>query len=402
MRSFPLLSTALLAWIDMGFAYPGMGQQLEELSKIDKRQLNNELIGDLLTLTDDELTPTGAEIKLILTNQVPPQHHNIAYEDPVPEKDTPACAQDTCCIWWYIAQEMAEAMVGNAPRCNKLARASARLGFHDAGSWSKSTGPTGGADGSIVFAHECEDRIENNGLQEVCAQMRIWYSKYQSYGVSMADLIQMGANVATVVCPNGPRIRSFVGRIDNPNPAPTGNLPEITHSVDHLLALFQDKTITPNQLVALVGAHTTAQQRFVDTTRAGDPLDRTPGVWDGGFYGEVVNPNSPPRVFKFPTDIALSTDPRTSSEWQNFVPRSPAWNGAYARAYVRVSLLGVYNINDLTECTKVLPFPNSSFFPIPDDVEMEDFLRGAPNQEASDALERGDLLPGFEAHHKTE
>ncbi|KAI9167938.1 Versatile peroxidase [Paramyrothecium foliicola] len=395
MRSFPLLSAALLAGIDAVMAYPGMGQQMDEIMRIKERQQTPELLGDLLTLSDSELTPTATEIKNILLNQAPGQHHNIAYETPVPAKDTQACAEDTCCIWKYIADEMAASMVGSALRCNNLARASVRLGFHDAGAWSKSTGPYGGADGSIVLARECEDRIDNNGLQGVCAQMRAWHGNWKKYGISMADLIQMAANVATVVCPNGPRVRTFVGRRDNANPAPTGLLPHVNDSVDKLLALFADKTISSFQLVALVGAHTTSQQRFVDQSRAGDPQDRTPGLWDLNFYGETRNPNSPARVFKFKSDLALASDPRTSRDWDLFVRPGPAWNGAYARAYVRVSLLGVPNINELVECTKVLPFPNANFFPTPDDVELDDFLNGPRNEEASDALMRGDLLPGF-------
>lgn len=323
-----LPAATLLAGVETTLAYPGMGDQLAGLHNLHERQLPTpELIGDLLTLSDDELTPLAADIKLILTNKAPGQDFNTKYESPVPAKGSEACAQDTCCIWKHIADEMAASMVGSALRCNNLARASVRLGFHDAGAWSKSTGPHGGADGSIVLARECEDRTDNNGLQAVCAQMRAWHQQWKPYGVSMADLIQMAANVATVVCPNGPRVRTFVGRIDNPNPAPTGLLPDVNDSVDKLLALFADKTITPNQLVALVGAHSTSQQRFVDQSRAGDPQDRTPGLWDLNFYPETRNASSPPRVFKFASDIALSKDPRTSPEWDNFIRPSPAWNG---------------------------------------------------------------------------
>ena len=73
----------------------------------------------------------------------------------------------------------------------------------------------------------------------------------------MADLIQMGATVATVTCPLGPRIRSFVGRKDNPIPSMDGLLPDVTASADSLIQLFEDKTIKPHGLAALVGAHTT-------------------------------------------------------------------------------------------------------------------------------------------------
>jgi hypothetical protein len=37
------------------------------------------------------------------------------------------------------------------------------------------------------------------------------------------------------------------------------------------------------------------------------------------------------------------------------------WNAAYSMAYVRLSLLGVNNINKLADCTKVLHNPSTSF-----------------------------------------
>ncbi|KAH7323218.1 ligninase H2 precursor [Stachybotrys elegans] len=396
MRSFPIAVTALLAAVDLVSAYPGMGQQMDELMSLKERQNTPELIGDLLTLADEELTPTGAAIKAILLNQAAGQDATSNVTLPVPPKGSAACAADTCCIWKHIADEMASAMVGSALRCNNLARAAIRLGFHDAGTWSKST-VGGGADGSAVLARECENRPSNNGLQNVCSQMRAWHQNYQVYGISMADLIQMGANVATVVCPLGPRVRTFVGRVDSSTPNPDGLLPGAFQSADELIAMFEDKTISPAALIALVGAHSTSQQRFVDQGRAGDPQDRTPGVWDVNFYDEIKSTSSPARVFKFQSDINLSVDPRTSGTWNAFMSPNGQrpWNGAYARAYVRLSLLGVNNINDLTECTKVLPPPITDGFPIPDEVEMGRFLQGPRNRQATDALLEGDLLPEF-------
>ena len=142
----------------------------------------------------------------------------------------------------------------------------------------------------------------------------------------MADLIQMGANIATVVCPLGPRIRSFVGRKDNPKAGPTGLLPEVTDSADKLINLFNAKTIDPHDLAALLGAHTTSQQHFVNTARDGDPQDSTPCVWDVAFYGETISSSSPPRVFKFASDVVLAKDPRVRDEWNEFINGQDHWN----------------------------------------------------------------------------
>lgn len=226
---------------------------------------------------------------------------------------------------------MVAAFKGPSGRCTNLARGAVRLGFHDAAGFSKATGPQGGADGSIILAAEEMTRVDNRGLEPIVAQTKAWYDKYKSYGVTAADLIQMGANVATVVCPLGPRVKSYVGRKDSSVAAPNGLLPNVNSSASVLIELFQNKTIEPNGLTSLLGAHTTSQQRFVDPARAGDPQDSTPGVWDVLYYNETINPNAPPRVFKFQSDINLAADPRTGTLFKFFADpahadRQQDWN----------------------------------------------------------------------------
>lgn len=325
------MAAAFLASINQVLAFPGMGEQLEGLHKLKARH-STELIGDLTSLSDSQLTSTGKTIKGLLQGQGSFEDLTSTY-NLIPSIDSDSCKQDKCCVWKHISNEMRESMVGDAGRCSNPARQAVRLGFHDAGTWSKSTG-RGGADGSIVLAGECESRSENHGLEEICAQMRIWYDKYKKYGISMADLIQWGATVGTVLCPLGPRVRSFVGRKDSGKAAPTGLMPDVNDNVDKLLSLFSDKTIDAGALVALVGAHTSSQQRFVDQSRFGDPQDSTPGVWDVLFYSETTDPNSPQRVFKFKSDVALSKDSRTKGAWTAFSGSNgqAAWNGVRSSA----------------------------------------------------------------------
>lgn len=209
---------------------------------------------------------------------------------------------------------MVSAFKEDSGLCTDAARGAIRLGFHDAAGWSKSTGPSGGADGSILLAEEEINRPINLGLQEIAATTKAWYDEYKEYGISAADLIQMGANVATVVCPLGPRTKTYVGRNDSSVPAP-GPLPDVNDSADNLIKLFQDKTIQPNGLTALLGAHSTAKQRFVDPARAGDPQDSTPGVWDMVYYNETINPNAPTRVspYRFSKKKSSHDDNRASN-----------------------------------------------------------------------------------------
>ncbi|KAL1645933.1 hypothetical protein SLS61_008044 [Didymella pomorum] len=363
-------------------AYPGMGDTMtamrREANKI-KRAESKQLIGDLRTLKDSQLTPVGKDIKAILLDQLDAESSVIDNSIPAGSLGSSACKADLCCVWKWISYEMTSKFNGTSGRCNKFARQAVRLGFHDAGVWSN-TSSYGGADGSILLSDEIS-RADNNGLAAIATQMQTWYKKYSPYGVGMADLIQMGANVATVVCPLGPRIRSFVGRKDNSRTGPTGLLPGHTDPADTLIKLFAAKTIDAHDLVALVGAHTTSQQHFVDTAREGDPQDSTPGIWDVKFYPETTG-SAAPRVLKFASDIALSRDPRSAGEWKEFSSPSNGqdhWNEDYAKAYTRLSLLGVNNINDLKECTKVLP-PRRNSYVAEDQPILDLWLQGQFDQ----------------------
>jgi hypothetical protein len=393
--TLPLAFAVCLLEAGAAVAYAGMDKTLEEIKRasIDSRQ-STSLIGDLKTLPAEKLTKTGRAIKAILEGSGVPQDLSQS-RIIVPPLNSPRCRSDTCCVWKYIADEMHEAMVGTAFRCNSVARQGIRLGFHDAGTWTTAQGNTGGADGSIILARECEERRENTALIPICAMIRSWHDKYQSFGVSYADLCQMAANVGAVSCPLGPRVRTYVGRKDSSTPAPTGTLPPPFGTADSLIAMFQDKTFTPAELVALLGAHTVSQQTTVDPARVGDPQDSTPGVWDTLYFRETADPNAPSRIFKFPSDVAIANDPRTKPTWDRFARLGLlAQHGdAYARAYVRMSLLGVPNINELTDCTWVLPSFISNFVN-PDQPLLDKFIDGDLDF-AAEPLHNGDEIPAL-------
>ncbi|TKW51818.1 Ligninase LG5 [Colletotrichum tanaceti] len=400
MHITSLLATSLaLAAVPGAMAYPGMGQQINEIKarSASISDGSNELLGDLISLKDRQLTAVGRDVKRILQGSGDPES-NDRYIFKVPDLASDRCKKDTCCVWRYVADDMYQFMAGKSGRCTGLARAAVRLGFHDAGTWSKATASQGGgADGSILLAPGEIDRFENRGLQAVAAKFIELHGKYISMGwsIGMGDFIQMGANVATVVCPLGPRIKTYVGRKDSAALAPGGLLPSPFQPADQLIELFRAKTIGPHGLVALLGAHTVSQQNFVNTTRAGDPQDSTPGVWDVLYYKETLSPNSPPRVFKFPSDVALSQHPETAKEFKEFAGRGGQnhWNEDYAREYIRLSLLGVDNINQLVECTKALPPKALGFRPL-DQFLLDKWLNSAGNKGAAkkvaEDLEKGD------------
>lgn len=139
----PLHAALSLALVATAVAYPGMEKLLSDLRH---RQYNssgdgagdgdghdpfdsNELIGDLLTLPQDQLSPVGLSVRnIILGNEGP--ESDATWEGEVPALGTAACEVDVCCVWQYIANEMTTAFRGASGRCTGLARGAIRLGFH--------------------------------------------------------------------------------------------------------------------------------------------------------------------------------------------------------------------------------------------------------------------------------
>jgi len=318
-----------------GVAHRGHTAKLLQRASTDPLEPDSfEMIGDLRTEfnsgTGGPKTNVGWAVWGILTGSAPGQSSN-EWQGGLASISSTKCKADTCCVWRHIALDMEKMFRGSSGRCTAEARAAVRLGFHDAGTWSKFTDDFGGADGSIILSGlsggEAElSRAENNGLQHIANVTMDWWNQYKSYGIHMADLIQMGANVATVVCPLGPRVRSFVGRPDSYRPAVNGLLPDVFAEADQLIQLFENKTIRVHGLTALVGAHSTSQQHFVNASRAGDPQDSTPGIWDVSFYSETTSTNTPIRVFRFPSDVKLSKHPLASTEWKEFANGQAHWN----------------------------------------------------------------------------
>lgn len=331
--------------VPAAIAWPGIAGLAKRIAQSDQPAPSEELIGDLKY---GATTPTGRLIAGIFQGQIEAQSSEAGYTAPGP-LGSAKCRKDVCCVWSHVSDELTKLFLGPTSRCNDNARAAIRLGFHDAGSWSKALAAQGqdfgGADGSIVLSQDEVNRIENKGLEEIISKTRKLGKKFN---VGYGDLIQFMAIHAVVTCPLGPRFRVFVGRKDSYTAAPTGLIPDVNAPADALLSLFEDKTISGLDLISLVGAHSTSRQFFVDLAKKGEPQDDTPGVWDIKFYNVTLEQDPPAGVFKFPSDVKLSTYPTLASSWRAFtdpVAGQLIWNGLYSRAYTRLSLLGVNNIN---------------------------------------------------------
>jgi manganese peroxidase len=305
-------STILVALsVASAVAYPSMDRVLHEIEarSSDIEERSPELLGDLI---GGIISAVGSTIKTILQGSSA-VGDRTTYTAPGP-LGSDACSKDTCCVWSYVAAELQQTFQ-DSNGCTDLARGAIRQGFHDAATWDKSS-TYGGADGSLLLSDELT-RIENRGLQPIGDQTKAWFAKYQQYGVGMADLIQTAALVATVSCPGGPRIRAFVGRKDNSQAGPRGKLPSPFQDAQSLIDLFAAKTFSASDLVALVGAHSTSKQSFVDPSRAGASQDSTPGVWDTKFYSETLTSDNKTTLV-FPSDRNLATYGQTSRQWKAF------------------------------------------------------------------------------------
>lgn len=255
----------------------------------------------------------------------------------------------TLSLGYDVSEELTRIFKAANGGCTDKARSAVRLGFHDAGTYD---GIAGGADGSILMSYGEESRLENRGLLDIRTTLRAVQAKF---GVGYADLVQYAHNHAAVTCPQGPRIRTFVGRLDAQAAGPENRLPDTRDSPEKIIDLFRAKGFSAADVVALVGAHTIAKQRFVDTSKAGSSSDHTPGRWDVASYNDTVTNPARTDIFLLPSDVALSRYWETESAWYGFIGNQDRWNGAYARSWVKMSLLGVKNSHNLVECTRTLP-----------------------------------------------
>ncbi|KAF2097578.1 heme peroxidase [Rhizodiscina lignyota] len=252
-------------------------------------------------------------------------------------------------VWNDVVTELHAAFLGSNGQCNDLARQAVRAGFHDCGTYRPSMGTSAGCDGSFILAKEYENS-ENKGLQQIGD---FYTGVLQKFKVGAGDLIQMGASTATVTCPLGPVVQTFVGRPDRKTANPTGILPSPFDPASKTIPLFEGYGLTSDDFVALLGAHTTSTQKFVDPQKAGAGQDTTPGTWDVKYYGQTLDKKAP---FTFESDKSVANNSQTSGTFKAFVNNQFGWNVAFAQAMTKLSLVGVPGgSSKLIDCTSALP-----------------------------------------------
>ncbi|KAF2502760.1 heme peroxidase [Lophium mytilinum] len=242
-------------------------------------------------------------------------------------------------VWFDISKDLTSRFLKQGV-CTDDARAAIRSSFHDCFD--------GACDGSLVLGNECY-RSSNNGLLDWATKLR---AIKKHYDVGMADLIQFAGAHATVTCPKGPVVPVFVGRKDSSVPSHEGLLPPANATGNAIYKTFKSKGFTATDLAALIGAHSTATQSFVNPDYAGYGQDSTPGIWDVNYYKETIDGAAP---FSFPADKNLAKHPVVGPRFREFVGNQQRWNVAYVAAFRKMSMLGVENIDELVDCTSALP-----------------------------------------------
>lgn len=155
---------------------------------------------------------------------------------------------------------------------------------------------------------------------------------------------------AIKTCPGGPTVPVKVGRKDSSTAAPLGILPSGSADAASLMKLFASKGFSAIDLVALIGAHSTAKQFTTDASKAGASLDSTPGQWDNTFYSETMNKKAP---FTLQADKNLADNLVSGVPFKAFALSKSAWAAAFVPAMTKMSMMGVSG--QLTDCTSALP-----------------------------------------------
>ncbi|KAJ7221263.1 heme peroxidase [Mycena pura] len=267
---------------------------------------------------------------------------------------TVANAKNPLCKPWYAVRD---AIMGGIfqGRCGDSARASIRLAFHDAGTFSlalQTAGqPNGAADGSMLVDPNEVLRAENNGLQNIVSLLKPLPGQFN---VSAGDVLHLAGVLGVLACPGGPVVNAYIGRTAPKNTAPDGLLPDPNSPVPVLTARFADMGFSIRELMALIGAHTTGKQRFVDPQEANDSFDSTVDIWDVRFYSETQSGSTAPGTFKLNSDLNFSHNATTQQDFSRFVGNQNNWAQEYAAAHQKMSLLGL-NQNTLTDCSEILP-----------------------------------------------
>jgi len=233
-----------------------------------------------------------------------------------------------------------------------------RLGFHDAGDYSKWSG-TGGPDGNVGSPPETEFG-QSHGLNLAVAQARPVWQGLRNEGtmVSFADFVQISSMVGVAVS-GGPSFDEFnfePGRIDN-SPRlipPDGRIPNPFGTATTLRDVFYRMNLNDTDIVVLSGGHTLGGSASVSGSGfAKADFTETPDDFDTSYFQQLLkvidvpsetlqadNCEQPDGTCILPTDAALVKEPAMLELVKQYASNQELFNRDYAASVKKLSELG--------------------------------------------------------------
>ncbi|KAF8578976.1 class II peroxidase [Ramaria rubella] len=288
-----------------------------------------------------------------------------------------------CCPFFALRDDLQKNLFNN--ECGVDAREALRLSFLDAIAHSLSLKRLGkphggGADGSMLTFPCVEPYYAaNSGISDIVDALLPFLA---SHPVSAGDLIQFAAAVGISNCVGAPRLHFKAGRPQAMSPAPEGLTPEPQDSVTEILARFADSGgFSPDEVVALLAAHSIAISDHVDSTIKDAPFDSTPYAFDTQIHLEMLlrereylgSTNSTrdvasplpfasgdlSGVLRLRSDYAIARDARTACQWQGFINKQTEMTRAFKVAMAKLAVVG-QDTTDFVDCSEAVPVPVST------------------------------------------
>ncbi|KAF7187956.1 Versatile peroxidase VPL1 [Pseudocercospora fuligena] len=279
-----------------------------------------------------------------------------------PAKTSAASPSSCPQIWSTVAEDLRRSFSG----CNDLARSAIRFAFHDAAGYSIKNPvlapASGGADGSLLLNDEEISRGDNAPMKQNYRDLFLLpkYNAYKSRGVSAADLVQFAGSMGVKSCRGGPTVKTVVGRNDSSKASPDGLLPQAFgkgSDYNTLVQLWEDKTINPRELAALMGAHTVSVS-FTEERNGipfGGSQDSDPTVWDNHYFSQTQSRTR--GVYSFASDINLSdATTECGKAFTAFANDQATWTSDFTAAMYKLSVLGIPQsmVDSFVDCTSLI------------------------------------------------
>jgi L-ascorbate peroxidase len=201
-----------------------------------------------------------------------------------------------------------------------------RLAFHDAGTYDARTN-TGGV-GRIHLRQQLL-RGETTGWGHACFEL-LTLARDRYPDLSWTDLVAVGAAAAVEKC-RGPAVDVGLGRGDQSEPAPAHRLPGGAEGGALVKAMFARMGLSPQELVALSGAHTLGhvQRR---------PFTPDPWVFSNSYYMQLLAQEA--GVLRLNSDDGLLSDPELRGYVELYARDEPRFFTDFAAAFRRLTWLG--------------------------------------------------------------